>query len=440
MDYTKIPLELIYKVRDNLKDFEVQTPETMNYQLFMQLKKHALMGVPGARDVALRCYNIAYYVCTLILLEENEFPELRISDYVDTILEIEKDKGHVDEVCLASMAMACRLLANYAPQKYGVDSDIWKNINYRCTHYQWYNSAATEIFHIIVSWKYIPTLPLPDTEFAPRDIIEAIEEAGKDKPYYLEQGIEYICERLASTDDIRRRIYGADLTIAHLRDYLRDSYESWGYDPKTKSFEPAAFGTFGAEPDYEECFWNHVNPIKEAIKYIENHYPSKEGNDTKDSNKIAAESPQTSEVEVLQATIRNLESKLKHQEKQLGEANNINNQLVTRIKELEAEVIPKKDLEEDLEELRKWKQLSREQVALFCHALAEFCKFAQKTKQGDIAPMAHKLFGIGKKSVYNLMVSGYSKAEREHVAKIFETIWPQFADFIMNTFDKKITS
>lgn len=96
-----------------------------------------------------------------------------------------------------------------------------------------------------------------------------------------------------------------------------------------------------------------------------------------------------------------------------------------------------KELEADLEELRKWKHLSREQVALFCHALAEYCEFVQKTKQDDIAPMAHELFGIGKKSAYNLMVSGYSKEDREHVAQIFESIWPPFADFILNTFDKK---
>ena len=60
-----------------------------------------------------------------------------------------------------------------------------------------------------------------------------------------------------------------------------------------------------------------------------------------------------------------------------------------------------------------------------------------KTKQNDIAPMAHELFGIGKKSAYNIMVSGYSKKDREHVAKIFEAIWPPFADFILKIFDKK---
>lgn len=119
MDYTKVPRALIYKDRDDLKDFGVQTPGTMNYRLFKRLKQAALISISGAKEVALRCYNNAYYVCTLILLESKDFPELRISDYVDKILEIEKDKKYIDEVCLASMAMASLLLAAYDKRMYG---------------------------------------------------------------------------------------------------------------------------------------------------------------------------------------------------------------------------------------------------------------------------------------------------------------------------------
>ena len=125
MDYIKIPRSIIYKDRDDLKDFGVQTPDTMNNLLFLSLKQQALMGVPGAREAALRCYNNAYYVCTLILLEANDFPELRVSDYVNKILEIEKGKGYVDEVCLASMAMACL----------HIDEQFWINAK-SCLHHQ----------------------------------------------------------------------------------------------------------------------------------------------------------------------------------------------------------------------------------------------------------------------------------------------------------------
>lgn len=332
MDYTKVPRALIYKDRDDLKDFGVQTPGTMNNLLFKRLKQNVLMSVSGAREVALRCYNNAYYVCTLILLESKDFPELRISDYVDKILEIEKDKKYTDEVCLASMAMASLLLAAYDEEKYGGESDIWENIYHRCTHFQWYNSSATAIFHHMMSGEYRITTPLTSTLFAPRDIVEAIEEVGKNKPYLLEHCVEYICERLACTDDSQRRMYGADLAIARLNELIQHTYKDWGYDPKTDSFEPEELELFGIDdPIYEKSFWKAVNSIKKYIEYIKKNYPTKDVNDSQDSKEKAAESHQAPEVEELQATIKELESKLK-------EANNIKEQQTTRIKELEVEV------------------------------------------------------------------------------------------------------
>lgn len=190
-----------------------------------------------------------------------------------------------------------------------------------------------------MSGEYWITSPLTSTLFAPRDIVEAIEEVGKDEPYLLENGVEYICERLACTDDAQRRMYGADLAIAHLNELLRDTYKYWGYDPKTNNFEPAEPGTFGVdEPNYEKTFWKEVKPIKEAIEYIKEHYPTKEVNDSQDSKKKAAESHKAPEVEELQATIKEPESKLTLRDKQLKEANNKKEQQATRIKELEAEV------------------------------------------------------------------------------------------------------
>ena len=344
MDYTKVPRTLIYKDRDDLKDFGVQTPGTMNCSLFMQLKQQALMGVPGAREVALRCYNNAYYVCTLIILEANDFPELRVSDYVDKILEIEKDKGHVDEVCLVSMAMASLLLATYDPQKFGRDSDILKAIYYRCTHYQWYHSLATNIFLNMMSGKYRIISPISYTEFAPRDIIEVIENFSV---WDLQVYAEYVCERLVLLKDPRQRMYGADLAIARIKDYQRELCEDSKYNPKKDCFKYADNDYSVKDFTWEENVRGYYQQSKEAIDYYKEHYPTKEENNSKDSKEKTAESPQTPESEVLQATIRELKLKLDHQEKKLVEANNINTQQATRIEELNTEV---NKLQKELEE------------------------------------------------------------------------------------------
>ena len=331
MDYLKIPRSVIYKERNDLNDFGVRTPETMNYLLFMRLKQQALMGVPGAREVALRCYNNAYYICTIILLEADDFPELRISDYVDTILETEKENKYTDEVCLVSMAMACLLLAKYDEKKYGRHSDMWKAIYHRCTHFQWYHSSASEVFLNMMSLEYSFTFPLSNTEFEPRDITDVIDNFSKRD---LQVYAEYICERLAHLKDTRQRIYWTDMAVAQIKAYKLELCEDTGYDPKKDCFKH----TDNYDPIRDLSWENKVRACyqrsKEAIKYYTEHYPTKEENDSVEKT---AESTQTQETEALQTKIMELESKLTQQEKQLIEVSKMNDQYANRIKELDTE-------------------------------------------------------------------------------------------------------
>ena len=394
MDYTKVPRSLIYKDRDDLKDFGVLTPDTMNYLLFLHLKQQALMGVSGAREIALSCYNNAYYVCTLILLEANDFPELRISDYVDKILEIEKKNKHVDEVCLASMAMVCLLLSKYDPQKYGMDSDIWKNINYRCTHYQWYSSSATTIFHNMMSGGYNYTSPLSDTEFAPRDIIDVIKNCSE---MDLQVYAEYICERLALLKDPRQRMYGAETAIARIKDYQRELCEDSGYNPKKDRFKYEDNDCFVRDLTWEKEIRDNYQQSKEAIDYYKEHYPTSENNDSKEET---VESPQTPETEVLHASIRELESKLTRQ-----------------IDELQQQLTEKDQaLQEALQIIKEYRQpvkeLSAKQKIRMEFAVQLLLKAGLKEKNLDkenrnkskVASLLSLLLGIGATICANFLI------------------------------------
>ena len=75
MEYTTIPRSLIYKDRDNLNEFGVKTPGTVNYYLFSNLKD-IYMASDRAKELILRCFNNTYYICTLIPFDA--FPVLII--------------------------------------------------------------------------------------------------------------------------------------------------------------------------------------------------------------------------------------------------------------------------------------------------------------------------------------------------------------------------
>ena len=417
MDYLKIPRLLIYKDRNDLKDFGVQTPDTMNYLLFMYLKQQALMGVPGAREVALRCFNNAYYICTLILLEADDFPELRISDYVDKILEIEKGKGNVDEVCLASMAMACLLLAKYDEKRYGTDSEIWKKIYYRCTHYQWYHSSATEIFLNMMSWDYNITSSLSHIEFAPRDIIEAIEEAS---PLNLAIGHKYICNSLSNVTDRRKAIYGADLAISRLNDDLREIYEDWEYNPDTDSFEYE--DDLIRDLDSEQRVRDSIEIRKSAVEYIIDHFPTKETTDN--------ENKRESQIADLKAEHDDLKEQLAQQQ----ERNKIFEEQTKTIQEQKEEIARLKE-ELNATQLDEQNKIELNRLLAENEELALAVQSYKDQGKGLTAPEAAILITAICLEMNQIPANG-----REGLAPIIEFCWGKSSSTSSEALRRKVTN
>ena len=447
MDYIKIPRSFIYKEREDLKDFGVQIPNTINNLLFIILKQQALMGAPGAREIALRCYNNAYYVCTLILLEANDFPELRISDYVDKILEIEKDNKHIDEVCLASMAMASLLLATYDEEKYGSNSEIWKAINYRCTHYQWYHSAATAIFLDMISLQYRFTDPLSNTEFTPRDIIEIIENSTE---WDLQVYAEYICERLDFLKDLRQRVQGVDTAIARIKDYQRELCEDNEYNPKKDCFKYADNDPSIRDLTWEENIRGYYQQSVEALDYYKEHYPKKEENDYKEDTTVT---PQAPEVKELLATIRRLESELNYQEKQLVDANSINGRQATHIKELEKQIVQlQNDKSQILERNININYIpekaftasgkecfTKAKMGLLIYTIASLTDGPTPIKK-QLVPIISTIGGWEETSVNSEMKkAGFNQKDIDDVAKVFSAM-PNFASEIKKQIPRKLKS
>lgn len=84
-DYWNVPRELIYRERENLNDFGVKDSHSLNGRLF-QLLSEQFLSANGADTLLLQCFNNAYYLCTIILLED--LPHLKVDKYEENLLKM----------------------------------------------------------------------------------------------------------------------------------------------------------------------------------------------------------------------------------------------------------------------------------------------------------------------------------------------------------------
>lgn len=300
MDYTDVHRSLIFKDRTNLNDFGVQIPGTMNNFLFTQMRRLTLLHSGNAKEIALQCLNNAYYICTLIQLDE--LPDLSMDKYEENLLEVKIPFPH--DVYQASMALVCVLLAAYDDKYKQKDNPLIESIHHWTSSNKWTGSLSHKSFEDIIKTCSTDRFTLHQSEFAPRDIIEVISNVREG---FLAACAEYICERLALLKDPSQRMYGADMAIARIKDYQRELCEKYEYDPKKNCFKYAEKNYFMRTLDMKNFIRDNYQQCEEAIEYYTKHYPTKDENDSKEKT---AETTQTSETEVLQKEKEEIESKL----------------------------------------------------------------------------------------------------------------------------------
>ena len=79
MDYTTIPPRLIYNPRFSLKDFGVYDNHPTNTPFAESMLKLDFVQGNYAERTVLRCQNYAYYITTMVLMEED--PRWRLGNY-----------------------------------------------------------------------------------------------------------------------------------------------------------------------------------------------------------------------------------------------------------------------------------------------------------------------------------------------------------------------
>lgn len=71
MDYTKLSSAFIYKNRTDINEFTKNNE--LNNQLARIMHKYYFLNEFSAEDKMLACFNTAYYICTILLLEETPY-------------------------------------------------------------------------------------------------------------------------------------------------------------------------------------------------------------------------------------------------------------------------------------------------------------------------------------------------------------------------------
>ena len=73
MNYTKVPRELIYRDRSSLEEFGADEPLTLNCELAQLMRQYLLIRKKrnDYRDILLTIFNEAYYLTTLLLMDDN---------------------------------------------------------------------------------------------------------------------------------------------------------------------------------------------------------------------------------------------------------------------------------------------------------------------------------------------------------------------------------
>ena len=86
MNYTKVPRKLIYRDRNSLEEFVADEPYSINWELARLMRQYLFLRKKrnDYRDILLTIFNEAYYLTTLLLMDDNVLDNYY--DYTTSIL------------------------------------------------------------------------------------------------------------------------------------------------------------------------------------------------------------------------------------------------------------------------------------------------------------------------------------------------------------------
>ena len=176
MDYSKLPSQLIYRTRKSLEEFT--TNNTMNEYLVDNMLDINYLQSSNFKERVTACFNAAYYICTLILVDEH--PEWNLPKYYE-IAYCNQKNNNVEQAI--SLSLVKIYLLRFGSEWHEKHKKLVEKLDgFFNTH--WIQQGDSflddysyhDAFNNLTSFDVI-TSPFTTTEFALRVIDqEAIEE------------------------------------------------------------------------------------------------------------------------------------------------------------------------------------------------------------------------------------------------------------------------
>lgn len=170
IDCTKIQEELLYRKRKEIDEFNVLDKTSLNGALYNRLLRiNDILLREDAATIVLFCFNKAYYITTIILLDNH--PELHIDFFLK-----EACRGcsfMQNKIQAIVMGMTCTYLASIDDEKWNSQSNSLINNIHIIYNNPWNKESKT--FDLLnISLLGFPKMTR--TNFTPRNLSEALQD------------------------------------------------------------------------------------------------------------------------------------------------------------------------------------------------------------------------------------------------------------------------
>lgn len=217
MNLTKVKRYLVYKDKNDIDEFNISDPKSMDSVLFNFLEHSWLAGLADAPKLICSIFDTAHYIVTLIHLEAH--PLLHIASYLDKADHVGADgprfvHTHHLELRAATMGLVCNYLRVLSPEHLDVKAFL------RAVHDQIEGSEPStgarlsvhmvgafkepyDIFYEITHLPDIQSRTLLREDFRPRPIDEALEESNYED---IAENMAFIKLRIGQLSDEEQQL------------------------------------------------------------------------------------------------------------------------------------------------------------------------------------------------------------------------------------------